>query len=690
MSRFDSGNRLVAAARNRSPLRGVGGGRQVGLNAPGVVPVQSQSDGARLADEALAALRGFGGLANQIGAQASRRAAQVKEERVEFEAVHRGEAAVNAQTELAELLDQIEARELTLDGETAQEAAERMVADRVKGQVGAYADQYRKIALPRIVAAFVQQERGIQDEAKRDIDTGFHAVVENAADPRDLQRVVFDAQSVLGLSETEAVGRYGIAALNHAAATGDRDKFQWVSEFIGDRFPAERLKAQNTLDAVADRAERERRNEAEQGFYTRLYDEAPVESLREYIDKHRGALGDEAAVRLRGFIDRHEQERLDTERKVAAAQQVERFEASVYEAATQAALNSQASLAFLAIEDAVLPADQSLDGREHAIPASEIRERAITAAMEQVERLSASPEEALSRQVGLLARTGQTFGFWERVLHAGYTSGAAAFVDEEGPIPPTPALTAGFDLYKRLEAVSQPIALQHAKSDAGMFYKIASLTERYTGAESPEALARAMRAVRSGAMPNTMAESLPKDAFDDAVKWTREAVNGSQVRGDIEMLARIFMAEPGLDAKTALKEASSMVRSMHTKVNGAYIYTGDRSMPPNADKLATLSARLYAEKHGETEGVRPGDLALVPGPVPDTFVLANMRVPGRPFVENWQTEGLFTLADFARLEETRVAVKRQDIARAQNDRQQRPGVFQRAFEAVNDAGRFKN
>src|SRR5690606_19999582 len=155
------------------------------------------SRGASLADQLLRAVGATGSIASGISAAANRQAAEIREERVEFESLHRGEASTLAQAELPELLDQIANREVVLDGERAERAAGRWVAERVEGQVGAFAKQYRHIAVPRIAAAFVAQERGIKDENNQGIAQSLQDASINAATNRDIIRAAHDAQALL-------------------------------------------------------------------------------------------------------------------------------------------------------------------------------------------------------------------------------------------------------------------------------------------------------------------------------------------------------------------------------------------------------------------------------------------------------------------------------------------------------------
>ena len=309
-----------------------------------------------------------------------------------------------------------------------------------------------------------------------------------------------------------------------------------------------------------------------------------------------------------------------------------------------------------------------------ALPAATLIsvQQAVASAMEYHERTAPNPDVALTRQISTLANLGERNEFWQRTLRAGHTSGVNAFLDENGPAELPQAVAVGYELFKRINAQSQKSASDHTVSDTRTFYQIAALSEKYgIDTDASSALARAGRATRSGAMPNSLTESIPRADFESSTKWTKDAANTSQLNSDIEMLARVFMASPGLDAKTALKEASTAVKASYTKSGGGYIYSAGRATPVNLDELATFAGRDYADKFGEIEGVRQKDIGLVPGPVPETWVLANMRLPGRPYVENWREHGLFTTADFARLEEARAKQAQLDIVEEQNRRNQR-------------------
>ena len=92
---------------------------------------------------------------------------------------------------------------------------------------------------------------------------------------------------------------------------------------------------------------------------------------------------------------------------------------------------------------------------------------------------------------------------------------------------------------------------------------------------------------------------------------TPPADNAGYVGNEISRIAR-FYARSGLGSEKALEEASKRFKDTHRQINGWWIYTADRDIPPDFERLVQNALEDYAKEFGESEGVEASDLTIRP------------------------------------------------------------------------------
>lgn len=699
MSRIESSNPLVRSAREINRAPGPSNRRATRIDAPGLAVQPPVSEASQVTSELLGALGLVGNAASLLAGQANRQAAQIREERVEFESLHRGEAATAAQTDLAELTDRIASREIVLDGETAQQAAERIVAERVKGQVGAYADQYRKIAVPRIAAAFIQQERGMKNEVNASIAQGVTDASINAATNADILRARFDAVSLLGISEDEATTITVLPALGAAAAAGDRTRFNEIREILGDRFAAEQQKAENTLRIGEERALRERETRFVESIYETLGGPWEAETLTKRINDGaaRGDIDNRTADQLRNMVQSRDGERIREQQRALKAAS-ERFATDQAVGELVALAKSAQSTGGLAQAPDGLFEITLIDGSTKTLPRDEVEQAAIGQAFADIDAQVSDPAAATAAKTTLLANNGSVYEPWQGVMDAGRLAAdsmnfAAAKPGETPAIPKN--LVDAYALWKNMGSVNPTVRDAHVGSQSGReFYHAAELAERYIAAgDSQQALTIAARAKQSeGAFSTLIASSLVSNRINDKVDsltsggiFSAGVKNSNDVRFTVEQLSRLYLAM-GMNPDRAVDEAAKRVKETHTRVNGFMVNTSGRYTPPKEDLqlIGSELAKAYAERYTDA-GVDAEDIALVPY-LKDQWTLgyrdSGIPLPNAPVFDH---RGMNRALSAIR-QSQREATIQNIVDRPVGTR----GILERAFDAARDARAMRN
>jgi len=245
---------------------------------------------------------------------------------------------------------------------------------------------------------------------------------------------------------------------------------------------------------------------------------------------------------------------------------------------------------------------------------------------------------------------GATYGIWENALTDGYMAVGHALrsADKDGNVAlPQPALAA-YGTWKNL-GEHPNLRARHVKdSKALQFYQDAEALER--GGFDPEtALLTAARIDRNDARSG-LSKGIPRAEFDKHLKdymskggflgiGATETANMGVVAHTIEETASILV-DVGLPADKAVKEAARIFEESHTQINGVYVNTRNKLVPPELGELSEMLIDRYAQKHGLDES----ELTLVPtqdGEQNWLVVNRNTMLPD----DNWRDGGVFSVRD---------------------------------------------
>jgi len=264
----------------------------------------------------------------------------------------------------------------------------------------------------------------------------------------------------------------------------------------------------------------------------------------------------------------------------------------------------------------------------------------------------------------VLNRNGLEYKRWSKLLEQGVNSASVDViselqVDAFGQLSPNDAspVVAGYQLFKKLDAISPRIALEHMNEREHRFYKTAQMYQKFgpEGQDERQALLAAVRAddaVRSGvgfstrmnfeAVDSSIKElsKIPKSGWMLTPWEDRDTVeNVGEIRGIVEGVTQMFMAS-GLDADSATAAATESIKERITYVNG-WAMVLDQSVPPDFSETAEKKLAEYATEND----IDADDLTLMKLPSGDAFVI-RYKDPTLGLVDNWQTSGIIPKSAF--------------------------------------------
>jgi hypothetical protein len=655
-------------------------GIQRSLAVPGLVTSPPVSQAADLLAETLRALQGGAAVFQQysqieIDAARERERQQVEQERRqreilaqqeredrEAEVADRGLASRAARNFLPDIQAQIAREEIRPgEGRTVGDTIESLVLNRIDGQSPAYADQFRDIVEPALSQAFASQEARIRTRVERE---NLVFIGESLATQTDAAkaRAMFESErsKFPTLSDTEYLASTAGSAMLIHAASGIRKGVAAMRAIIGNRLPEERARADADLVRAEIQEKARIADEYRQGIADLYVKGAPFDVIEEQIRKGEGTQEPTLIKQHLDDLSSRRDRSVNESRRAAVAA----FDdAAIDEAIRGAAVDSRSAIWTGGLANVTDRKVERPDGTVLTIPASTIRSRAIEYAMSQIaaenaprdnspQEIVASQQRTLARQVEYLGENGETYEPWTRTMNAGRLAGLSSFratagKDGKGSVEIPANLTDGYDLYKRLATVNPRLAAAHIDTDTRMFYDLIDLAETYaTPGQRPAAMMLAMRAVNGGLTEDRFSSGVDikqvRYAFDDT-KFSG-VNNRAELEQSVARVARFYVATGAVgDPETAIERAIEKVTSTLTS-DGAYaVDMGPIDMPQNFPDIARSIAEDYAERFGEEEGVDADDLSLAPGEATGTFIVYN-RSLGQP-VENWATNGVFTLAD---------------------------------------------
>lgn len=347
------------------------------------------------------------------------------------------------------------------------------------------------------------------------------------------------------------------------------------------------------------------------------------EELEAWHKENPGALTD---GQVQTLITRN-QSVIEAERKEAEKQRdkllLEQQSARSHEALEQADLAAAEEGLAPFLEDGIVLDEK---GETKVISAEKRKEALADNLVERIRERSEAgkltPEQAFEAEVKVFTANNLTHPQWKSVLGAGGVT-AATFAISGGEVPP--ALKEGTQLYMKLHAQNPRLLQKHVPDKAAMdFYEAYRIATQYGRMSESQAYQQAATITNDPDKYESVYMRQRYDDIDDAVKDLRsngfvrffgfgngKADNAGYVGNEISRVAQ-FYARNGLGASEAIEEAKKRFQDTHHQINGWWVYTADRDVPPDFDKLVGASIASYVEEFGKDEGVDADDLSIRP------------------------------------------------------------------------------
>lgn len=309
-----------------------------------------------------------------------------------------------------------------------------------------------------------------------------------------------------------------------------------------------------------------------------------------------------------GLLDDRDRETLDTwvaDKSISQSEAESYLEANdraLRVKATGAAENNIMSIATTTATDLIrsgkgyLITDQTVinpvDGSPVKLNAKDLKEQVVK---EQFNALAAS-----GASTPVLAQNLAEWGIdtnyqpWENSLSSGYTALTSALrtSDKDGNVTIPESAKTAYTLWKEMAGASN-LRERHVKdSTASAVYRDAEILEEAGDMGPEEALLASASIDRKGAR-SSLSSALDRDKFANEVRtfmdsgWFSGAPeNGGDAARVVEEHARVLV-DLGISPDTAIKKAAESFGKTWTNVNGLYVNTRDRRIPPNFDEIST-------------------------------------------------------------------------------------------------------
>lgn len=300
-----------------------------------------------------------------------------------------------------------------------------------------------------------------------------------------------------------------------------------------------------------------------------------------------------------------------------------------------------------------------------------------------VRKGKATPEQAFGMQVESFSVGNLTNAKWENVLKAG-PKAATPFTLSGGTVPP--ALQDSVDLYMKLHAANPKLLDTHVKDSSDRdFYEAYRIATQYSKLGPEQAMQVAMMQTSDPDKVRSPAAAMRAEQIEERVDSVRyggywgskySPSNKSYVASEITRLGK-FYVQNGMDTEDALDEAKKRFEDTHTEVNGNFVYTAGRDIPPNFSDLAGYAIEQYVADFGNAEGLEAEDLTIRPENNGPSWVIVHQS--GQHPVENL-ARAKMTLRSLYELDQKRRADKAQGVVDAQDSKQKERAISKERFD----------
>lgn len=237
-----------------------------------------------------------------------------------------------------------------------------------------------------------------------------------------------------------------------------------------------------------------------------------------------------------------------------------------------------------------------------------------------IENKQATPDQVFDREVKAFTANNLVNPEWSSILSAGRI-GSTPFTNSGGELPVQ--LRDGAELYLRLHNANPALLDSHIKKEADRdFYETFRIATQYGKLGFEQALQTATMKTSDPERAQAMAK-VSNEEVEERVRdityggnflgfGASSPSNRGYVAAEIGRLGKFYAAN-GLDADDALDEAKARFEATHTAVNGNFVYTAGKNIPPNFGEMATRAIEKYAKEYGlENGGYEAEDLTIRP------------------------------------------------------------------------------
>ena len=243
------------------------------------------------------------------------------------------------------------------------------------------------------------------------------------------------------------------------------------------------------------------------------------------------------------------------------------------------------------------------------------------------------------------------FEVWENAMSHGYTSlsQVLAKTGEDGEIElPEPAIAA-YGTWKNLSEYPNLRARHVKDSTALKIYRDAEALERGGNIDPQTALLTAARIDRNSTRTG-LSKQLDRDTFKSALRdfsssggfagiGSEDIANSGYAAQVIERTARVLM-DGHLPPDRAVKEAARMFEESHTPMNGSFVNTRNKLVPPDFQDMGETMIDQFAEQHD----VDADDLTIIPSLDGEQTWLIAYKDTLLPH-EDWHDGGAYNITD---------------------------------------------
>lgn len=253
------------------------------------------------------------------------------------------------------------------------------------------------------------------------------------------------------------------------------------------------------------------------------------------------------------------------------------------------------------------------DGTTKEIDAEKNKEAAVEQWLEistkTAERNGENPDQRFERELPVFRQNGVVHPEWKSTMSRGIKTISA--VTTTGDKLPG-AFTEGYKRYTELRTKAPELLTAHLSKEERENWETVRVMVEEVGMDPSKAALQFNTMIKD---PVKFRELLGEGTRQDILQSVDREFGGATNKGHIlqQVHKRAFVfAGAGLSPKDATKRAVEEYKRTHTQINGHYLDTSDRAVPPDFAELAKAHIDEYVRKHGKREKLDADDITLEP------------------------------------------------------------------------------